>query len=105
MKTSGSKLALLISALAVAFVFTAPIVWAAGETTDAKAQKAADAKAKHDAEVLRKYDKNGNGVLDPEEQAARQANVDKMKALRDMRKHKSDERKASAEKAAAGDQK
>jgi len=98
MKTSVSKLTLLISVLAVSSWFTAPVVRAAGDATDAKAQKAADAKAKHDAEVLRKYDKNGNGILDPEEQAARQANVDKMKALRDARKHKAEERKANAEK-------
>jgi hypothetical protein len=92
MNTSASKLALFLSALAVSSLFITPVVRAADDPADAKAQKAAAQKAKHDAEVLKKYDKNGNGVLDPDEQAAKQANDDKMKALRDAKKRKAEER-------------
>ena len=95
MKTSASKITLLVSLFAAFSMFAAPMVRAGDETTDAKSQKAAEEKAKHDAEVLKKYDKNGNGVLDPDEAAARQANVDKMKGLRDAKKKKAEERKAN----------
>lgn len=81
-----------ISVLAVTSMFTAPAVSAAVRNDAPKA----DRKAQQEAAVLRKYDKNGNGVLDADEQAARQANVDKMKALRDAKKRKAEERKAAS---------
>lgn len=53
-----------------------------------QAKEAADLQAKHDAAVLKKYDKNGNGVLDPSELAVKQANEQKMQALRDAKNKK-----------------
>lgn len=53
-----------------------------------QAKQTADVKAKHDAEVLKKYDKNQNGVLDADELALKQANEQKMQALRDAKNKK-----------------
>jgi hypothetical protein len=105
-----SKLTFVISALAVAALFAVPAVRAddapvnAGAQTDAKAQKAAALQAEKDARALRKYDKNGNGVLDADELALKQANEDRMKGLREAKKKKAEERKASAAKAKTGEQ-
>ena len=96
MNTSASKLTLLVSALAVSSLFATPAVRGADAQADVAAQKAAAQKAKHDALVLQKYDKNHNGVLDPEEQAAKQANDDKMRALREAKKRKQEERAKAA---------
>jgi hypothetical protein len=73
MKTPASKLILAASLFAVACAFTIPAVQAADD-----AEKAARKKKKEEAD-LRKYDKNGNGKLDPDEEAARQADVKKAK--------------------------
>ena len=75
MKKLTSKIALIASLLAVTGMFTFP-AYAADEKADAAAAK----KAKHDAEMLKKYDKNGNGKLDPDEIAARDADREKAKA-------------------------
>lgn len=83
----------MVGALAASVLFAAPMA-RADEKADSATQKALNKKAWHDAEVMRKYDKNGNGVLDADELALKQANEDKMKALRDKRKQKTAERKA-----------
>lgn len=74
MKKPASKLTLIASMLAVAFAVTVPAVQAADD-----AEKAAK-KAKKQAADLKKYDKNQNGKLDPDEEAARMADVEKAKA-------------------------
>jgi hypothetical protein len=69
---------LLPAALFLSMAVTAamPAVRAAGETGDKKNEH----KAKPDAETLRRYDKNGDGKLDPDEQAAMRADENKAKA-------------------------
>ena len=79
-----SKLTLIVGALAIACLFTTPVVRAADEK-DAAAVKA-EKKAKKDAENLKKYDKNGNGKLDPDEEAALKADQEKAKAERKKKK-------------------
>ena len=61
MKKLSSKITMLASILAVAGMFTVPAVRAADD-----AEKAAKKKKKAEAD-LKKYDKNANGKLDPEE--------------------------------------
>jgi capsule polysaccharide export protein KpsE/RkpR len=61
--------------LAVACMLTVPALHAA----DSDAEKAAK-KAKKAAADLKKYDKNGNGKLDPDEEAAMKADQEKAKA-------------------------
>ena len=63
---------------------------------DEAAKYEADQKAKHDATVLKKYDRNGNGVLDPEELAVKQKNDEKMQAMRDARAKKTAAKGAAA---------
>ena len=75
MKKLSSKVTLLASILAVAGMFIVPAVRAADDDA-AKAEK----KKNKQAADLKKYDKNGNGKLDPDEEAARKADVEKMKA-------------------------
>ncbi len=48
---------------------------------------------KKEADALRKYDRNANGVLDPDEQAERQANIDRMRGVREAKKKKGEDRK------------
>jgi len=74
MKKPAYKLTLIASMLAIASVMTVPALRAA----DADADKAAK-KAKKEAADLAKYDKNGNGKLDPDEEAMRKADADKKK--------------------------
>jgi hypothetical protein len=75
MKKLSSKVTLLASILAVASMFIVPAVRAADDDA-AKAEK----KKKKQAADLKKYDKNGNGKLDADEEAALKADVEKMKA-------------------------
>ncbi len=74
MKKPASKLLLIASLFAVACMFTAPVQ---AQPTDA--EKAAK-KAKKEEADLKKYDKNTNGKLDPDEKAALEADVAKAKA-------------------------
>lgn len=80
MKKPASKLTLIASLFAVAFTMTVPAVQAADD-----AEKAAKKKAKQEAD-LKKYDKNGNGKLDPDEEAALKADVEKAKAEKKKKK-------------------
>lgn len=79
-----SKVTLLASVLAVAGLFLAPAARAADEKADAAAK--AEKKAKKDAADLKKYDKNGNGKLDPDEEAALKADAEKAKAEKKKKK-------------------
>jgi 2,3-bisphosphoglycerate-independent phosphoglycerate mutase len=97
MNKTPAKLTLLASALAASFLFAAPMLRAedttapAAETkTEKTVDKKAERKAKHEAEMLKKYDKNGNGVLDPDELAAMKADQDKNKADHKRKQHKKD---------------
>jgi hypothetical protein len=80
MKKPASKLTLIAGMLAVACMFTVPAVHAADD--DAKAEKK---KKKAEAD-LKKYDKNTNGKLDPDEEAALKADVEKQKAEKKKKK-------------------
>jgi hypothetical protein len=84
MKNPASKIALAACALAVACVFTAPLVGAADK------EDAAAKKAKREADALKKYDKNGNGKLDPDEEAAMKADQAKAKAEKEKKKKDGD---------------
>jgi hypothetical protein len=81
MKKPASKLTLIAGMLAVACMLTVPAVHAASD--DAKAEKK---KKKAEAD-LRKYDKNANGKLDPDEEAARKADVEKQKSEKKRKKN------------------
>jgi len=74
MNKLSSTVTLLASVLAVAGMFIVPSLRAADD-----AEKAAK-KAKRDAENLKKYDKNGNGKLDADEEALMKADMEKAKA-------------------------
>jgi hypothetical protein len=76
MKKPASKLILIAGMLAVACMLTVPAVNAA--TDDAKADKK---KKKAEAD-LKKYDKNANGRLDPDEEAAMKADAARKKPER-----------------------
>jgi hypothetical protein len=91
MKKLTAKITLLASALAIAGLFTAPVLHA---QDDAAAKTKAEKKAKRDAEILKKYDKNGNGKLDPDEEAAYKADMEKAKAEKKEKKEKKSEEKA-----------
>ena len=80
MKTPASKFILIASLFAVACTFAIPTVQAADD-----AEKAAKKKKKEEAD-LKKYDKNANGKLDPDEEAARQADMAKAKAEKEKKK-------------------
>jgi len=73
MKTPASKHTLIASAVAMACLFIVPVVNAASD--DAKAEKN-HKKVEGD---LKKYDRNANGKLDPDEEAAVKADTEKQK--------------------------
>ena len=75
MKKPASKLILIASLLAVAGMLTVP----AARAADDEAAKAEKKKKKAEGD-LKKYDKNANGKLDPDEEAALKADVEKQKA-------------------------
>jgi capsule polysaccharide export protein KpsE/RkpR len=81
MKNPASKLILILSLAAVAGTYTAPSLRAA----DDDAAKAEKKKKKMEAD-LKKYDKNGNGKLDPDEEAALKADQEKAKAAKKKKK-------------------
>lgn len=85
MKKPACKLTLVASMLAIACMLTVPAVRAADDKKDDAAVKA-EKKAKRDAEMLKKYDKNQNGKLDPDEEAAMKADMEKAKAERKKKK-------------------
>lgn len=72
MKKSASKLTLIATMIAAAFVFAVPANAADDAEKAAKKKKAEEA-------ALKKYDKNKNGKLDPDEEAARKADQAKAK--------------------------
>ncbi len=80
MKKTASKLTLIATMFAAAFVFAAPALRAADD-----AEKAAKKKKMEDA-ALKKYDKNGNGKLDPDEVAAQKADQEKKKKEKETKK-------------------
>lgn len=68
--------------LAVACMLTVPALRAADDDATKAAKKAKKAEAD-----LRKYDKNGNGKLDPDEEAALKADQEKAKNERKKKKN------------------
>jgi hypothetical protein len=72
MKKSASKLTLIATMIAAAFVFAVPSINAQDDDKAAKKKKAQEA-------ALKKYDKNKNGKLDPDEEAERKADAEKAK--------------------------
>lgn len=81
---------MLATALAVTGMFAAPGI-AADEKADAKK---AEQKAKKEAAALKKYDKNANGKLDPDEEALMKEDQAKAKAEKAEKKKKKDQEKA-----------
>ena len=82
MKKPASKLTLVAGMLAIACSLTVPALHAANDDASKAAKKAKKAEAD-----LRKYDKNGNGKLDPDEEAAMKADQEKAKAERKKKKN------------------
>jgi hypothetical protein len=76
MNTLPRKLRTAGMFLLLAMIAAIPALRAASEKADKKNEQ----KAKPDAEALRRYDKNGDGKLDPDEQAAMLADENKAKA-------------------------
>ena len=72
------KLSLITTVLGLAFALNATTVRAADDAKPAK-----DAKAKHQQDLLKKYDKNGDGKLNKDERAAWAA--DKAKKKKDAK--------------------
>ncbi len=72
MKKSASKLTLIASLLAAAFMVAAPVNAQTAEEKAATQKKAAEA-------ALKKYDANKNGKLDPDEEAKMKADQAKAK--------------------------
>ena len=79
MKQPASKLILIAGMLATACMFTVPSANAADDDKSEKKKKKAEAD-------LKKYDKNANGKLDPDEEAALKADVEKQKADKKKKK-------------------
>ena len=79
MNKPASKLILIAGLLATACMFTVPTVSAADDEKAEKKKKKAEAD-------LKKYDKNANGKLDPDEEAALKADVEKQKAEKKKKK-------------------
>ena len=77
MKKPASKLILIAGMLAIACMLTVPAVHAASDDAKAEKKKKAD---------LKKYDKNANGKLDPDEEAALKADAEKKKAEKKKKK-------------------
>lgn len=65
--------------MAIALTLAVPIGRAADKDKDEK-------KSAKDAELLKKYDKNGNGKLDPDEVAAMKADQAKARAEKERKK-------------------
>jgi hypothetical protein len=71
MKNPASRRTLFAGLIAVACIVTVSVLRAASD--DAAAEK----KKEKDQADLRKYDRNANGKLDPDEEAARRADVER----------------------------
>lgn len=80
MKKSASKITLILSVLALAGAFIVP----AAQAQDDKAAK----KAKREAEMLKKYDANKNGKLDPDEEKKMKEDQAAAKAKKEAEKNK-----------------
>jgi len=80
MKNSASKITLILSVLALAGAFFVPAVSAQDD--------AAAKKAKREAANLKKYDKNGNGKLDADEEAQMKKDQAEAKAKKEAEKNK-----------------
>lgn len=80
MKKPALNLTLIAAATAVVCLLIPSVVRAA-DKDDGK-------KSKRDAEMIKKYDKNGNGKLDPDEEAAMKADQAKAKNEREREKKK-----------------
>ncbi len=113
MKMPASKFTLAVSALALACLFTVPSVYSAEKSstrsssqksstgveksTSKSANKSATAASKaaekqmREDENLEKYDKNGNGKLDPDERAAMRADQEKSKSKKSPKSKKKKE--------------
>jgi hypothetical protein len=80
MNKPASKIAWVAAAMAIGFALTVSV--RAADRDDAAK------KEKRDAEMLKKYDKNGNGKLDPDEVAAMKADQAKAKAEKEKERKK-----------------
>lgn len=80
MKQFVSRITLLVSVFAVSSLLPASSAQAQNEGISAAAKKMEQRQARRELSALKKYDVNGNGVLDPQEAAAKKADA---KAKRD----------------------
>ena len=71
------KLSVILAAMYLVFALGAPAVFAAEGGKHTKGER-----AKHKNDLLKKYDKNGDGKLDKDEKAAAKADHKKAKAQR-----------------------
>lgn len=79
MKTTP-RFVLAAAALVIAWVGAAPLLRAAEERKGGPRSEKSDGRGSPaDSEALRKYDRNGNGKLDPDEEAAMKADREKAK--------------------------
>lgn len=90
MKTLGSKLGLVVGAVALGFVLAAPLVRAANDKggpgpgsgpggPGPGGKSGGGERPRPDEDTLRRYDRNGNGKLDPDEEAAMKADQQRAK--------------------------
>jgi hypothetical protein len=86
MKKTVPKIILFTTLLALAGLFVTPSVRA--QADDAAKKEKAEKKSKREAENLKKYDKNANGKLDTEEEAAMKADMERAKAAKKEKKEK-----------------
>jgi hypothetical protein len=86
MKKTASKIILFTTLLALAGLFVTPAVRA--QADDMAKKEKAEKKSKREAENLKKYDKNANGKLDADEEAAMKADMEKAKAEKKEKKGK-----------------
>ncbi len=80
MKHLVSRMTLVVSAFAVSSLLAASAVQAASEGLSPAAKKMEQRQARRELAAVKKYDANGNGMLDPQEVAAQKADA---KAKRD----------------------
>lgn len=77
MKRSTPKLVWFAGACVLAFLVAGPLARAASDKS--KSGDGNSEKRKHNDETLQRYDRNANGKLDPDEEAARKADQERAK--------------------------
>ncbi|MBS0662703.1 MAG: hypothetical protein JSR48_05520 [Verrucomicrobia bacterium] len=92
MKSPMVRNLIVTGLVALAGAMAVPALRAADSKEDA-----AERRARREAEMLKKYDANHDGKLEPDEKAVRKADRAKAKAEREAKKHERAEREAEEE--------